>query len=152
MITDLKTQLERDEGRRNVPYQDSMGWWTIGIGHYLGTKDYNAIPPQFQRQIDDFTIDALFSVDLHHIYDLMDIDVPWWSQCDGQDGPRSGVLLNMAFNLGVHGLASFTTFLGLMKIKDWASAAADLAQTAVYHELPERYGRLRQQILSGQWQ
>jgi rare lipoprotein A len=24
-----------DEGRRNKPYRDSLGNWTVGIGHYL---------------------------------------------------------------------------------------------------------------------
>lgn len=145
--TNIEDQLARDEGRVNHPYKDTVGKWTIGIGHLLG----DAIPPQFANGITDATCDALFSADLHHVWDLLDVYVPWWSSLDGNSGPRSNVLVNMGFNLGVKGLASFHGFLNLMRDKNWEGAAADLATTAVFKQLPVRYGRLQQQIRTGNW-
>ncbi len=147
-ITDIASQLARDEGRELKPYKDTKGLWTIGIGHLLGAQ----IPPQFVAGITDAQCDDLFSADLHHVYDLMDVYIPWWLSIDGLQGARTGAMLNMAFNLGVMGLSHFTQFLGYMRAKDWVNAAEDLETTAVYKQLPARYGRLREQILSGEWQ
>jgi lysozyme len=144
---DIEEQLARDEGKVLHPYKDTKGYWTIGIGHLLGAN----IPQQFANGIDESTCDSLFAADLHHVWDLLDIYIPWWSTIDGQSGPRGNVLVNMGFNLGVQGLSEFHGFLGLMKAHNWAAAAADLANTAVFKQLPERYGRLQRQILIGEW-
>ncbi len=31
----LKRELRRDEGERLMPYRDSLGYWTVGVGHLL---------------------------------------------------------------------------------------------------------------------
>jgi lysozyme len=41
----------------------------------------------------------------------------------------SAVLTDMTYNLGASGMASFTQFVGLIKAKQWASAATDAAHT-----------------------
>lgn len=152
MITGIEEQLARDEGRKLEPYLDTAGWWSIGIGHNLGTKSIDEMPPQFKDGITDAMCDQLFSADLHHTWDLLDAYCGWWTTLPGgTNGPYSGVLVNMGFNLGVPGLASFTQFLALMRARDWDGAANDLEMTKVYKQLPERYGRLRQQIITGQW-
>jgi lysozyme len=148
MISNIEDQLRRDEGWELTPYKDTAGFWSIGCGHYLG----NAVPPAFENGISEAQCEMLYTADLHHVWDLLDCYAGWWSNLDGAQGPRSNVLVNMGFNLGVPGLMQFTTFLGFMRARDWVSAAANLAQTKVYSQLPERYGRLRQQITSGQWQ
>lgn len=153
MISNIRDQLARDEGRRLQPYQDDEGWWTIGIGHNLGTKDWNELPPHFQDGITDEECDTLFNADLAHACHLLDVYVPWWDQLDGQTGARSGVLINMAFNMGPAKLATFHTFLRLMKARDWNGAADDLRNhTLVYKQLPVRYERLARQIETGEWQ
>jgi GH24 family phage-related lysozyme (muramidase) len=32
VISELATQLRKDEGERAYAYPDSMGYWTIGVG------------------------------------------------------------------------------------------------------------------------
>jgi len=34
----LKAELVRDEGLKLVSYRDTVGLWTIGVGHLLGTQ------------------------------------------------------------------------------------------------------------------
>lgn len=152
MIDGIQAQLERDEGRRLTAYPDTKGWLTIGIGHNLRTKDVAQIPPQFRKGITDQQCDDLFSADLHYIYDLCDTYLPWWQQLDGLRGPRSNVLVNLSFNLGVAGLSHFHEFLGFMRARDWESAAADLEKTPWYHQVGERSARLCRQIRTGEFQ
>lgn len=155
MIHNIREQLERDEGCSLTPYKDTEGWWTIGIGHNLQTKFKAHIPAQFLPSITQNQCDALFKADETHVIHLLNIYIPWWGELDDPDspiiGPRSGVLVNMGFNLGVPGLAQFHTFLGYMKAKEWHKAADDLKGTLVYRQLPNRYGRLYSQIISGNW-
>lgn len=147
---DIREQLERDEGNRLVMYSDSFGWMSNGIGHNFGTKDPNQVPENM-RVISENQRDALFDADLHHTWDLLDIYIPWWAALDGNNGPRSNVIVNGAFNLGIAGLAMFHGFLGFMKNHLWAQAATDLRATLVYRQLPARYERLCQQIITGIW-
>jgi lysozyme len=148
MISNIQDQLERDEGKLLMPYRDTRGFWTIGIGHLLGAE----LPQAFEQGISEQQCQDLFAADLHHVYDLMDVYLgPWW-QLDGINGPRSGVLLNLAFNLGTAGLSHFHEFLGFMRAKDWEGAAADLEKTPWYHQVGERAPRLCRQIREGAWQ
>jgi GH24 family phage-related lysozyme (muramidase) len=147
MISSIEEQLARDEGRSLAPYRDIKGLFTIGIGHKLGAT----IPPQFSAGINDAQCDQLFTADLHHIWDLLDAYVPWWQALDSAQGPRSNVLVNMAFNMGCAGLSTFTTFLGLMRARSWDAAATDLRGTLAYRQLTNRYERLAVQIESGSW-
>lgn len=144
-IANIRDQLIRDEGWRLTAYQDTRGFWTIGCGHYLG----HSIPEVFAGGIDDGQCNALFEADLTHVNSLLTIYLPWWTTIDTV---RGAVLQNAAFNLGVAALATFHTFLGLMRAQSWIAAADDLRHTAVYRELPHRYERLATQITSGVFQ
>lgn len=148
----IEQQLVRDEGRELRPYPDSIKkLWTAGVGHCFQTTNYADIPAAFKPEMTDAQCDALFAADLMHVRQLFDVYVPWWKDLDGIDGPRSNVLVNMAFNMGVPGVAKFHQFLDLMKQRQWQRAADDLATTQVFKQLPERYGRLKKQITSGEW-
>lgn len=145
----IRAQLERDEGKKHFAYADSEGWITIGIGHWLGTKDPEAIPNAFKGGITDAQIDLLYGADMSNVCTLLDIYEPWWRATDPIR--CQAVLQNMSFNLGPQKLAGFHQFLGLMRAGQWFAAATDLSSTAVYHQLPARYERLRTQILTGEW-
>jgi len=144
MTDPIAEEIGKDEGDKLLPYRDTRGLWTIGKGHLLG----NSIPPQFVNGITQAQDDALFAADMQHVKSLLNIYIPWWP-VDGEDGPRAGALIDMAFNLGVAGLSHFSEFLCLMRAKKWAEAAADLKKTLVFQQLPDRYGRLAIQIETG---
>lgn len=145
-MVDIRSQLIADEGRELVAYQDTRGLWTIGIGHLLGS----AVPPRLSSGITDQECEALFSADMGHVEHLLSVYEPWWLAM--ASNARTGVILNMGFNLGVPGLAMFNTFLGLLRAERWEDAATDLRSTHVYAQLPNRYERLAVQIEGGQWQ
>ena len=53
--------IKRHEGKRNAPYKDSLGLWTVGYGHLIG--DGRSLPAEWNRTFSDQEIDALFAQD-----------------------------------------------------------------------------------------
>lgn len=149
VVTDIRSQLVRDEGRERKPYQDVDGWFTIGIGHCLGTKDKTEVPMSLWDGLSDPQIDGLFAEDLRHEDALIGLHLPWAATLPDA---YLGVLRNMAFNMGCQRLLAFGTFLTLMKARSFEAAAQDLSETAVARQLPERYQRLCKQLETGEWQ
>lgn len=134
----LQTQLERDEGFRQFPYEDTVGKLTIGIG----------------RNLDDKGISRSEALDLLHS-DIAEVraglsqQLPWMEQLDDA---RKGVLLNMAFNMGVVGLLGFQRMLMAVQDQDWQTAAAEMESSRWWGQVGPRAERLQQQMLTGEWQ
>ena len=134
----IDEQLLRDEGLRLFPYRDSVGKLTIGVGRNL---DDNGISKT----------EALFLLgrDIMRVSAQLEESWPWTQTLDDA---RKGVLINMGFNLGIHGLSDFREFLSLMQAGKWEDAAKDLLGTKVAKQLTARYARLAVQIRTGEWQ
>lgn len=142
MITSVQQLLEDDEGRRIWPYTDTHGNLTWGIGHLMA----NGVTHEVETLLNQ-AVDLQFQADLSNAAEAM----AFMPAFQGMDPVRQAVLIDMAFNLGLHGLLGFTTFLDLMSKHQWAQAAADLRGTKVYQQLPHRYERLAAMIETGQW-
>jgi lysozyme len=67
------------------------------------------------------------------------------SQCACIDA----VLTDMTYNLGAAGMASFTTFIGLIKQHKWSAAASDLKGTAWCGQVKSRCTRDTQIVAAG---
>lgn len=91
-VTNIKEQLERDEGRSLVVYPDSLGYPTIGIGHKLLPYEH------FPNGITAAECDHLFDLDLMNVQNAVRQHLPWTSSLDE---PRVGVIKNMCFNMGI---------------------------------------------------
>ena len=63
--------------------------------------------------------------------------------------PRQRALCNCAYNLGVAGLETFTTFLGMVQSGDFEGAADDLLQTKWASQVGERAQRIAALIRNG---
>lgn len=142
MINSVQQLIEDDEGRRQWPYQDTRGNPTWGIGHLLS----NGLSPGVSALIDQ-AIDLQFQDDVDAVTQELDI-FPWFASLDAV---RRAATIDMAFNLGIESLKTFTTFLGYMSAHWWLSAADDLRHTLVYRQLPHRYERLATMIETGKW-
>lgn len=151
---DLTQQLiNLHEGRRSKQYLDSLGIPTIGIGHNLKAsapcQDVVKLQTFAGLPIDDDwtddSINAQYRVDLNANCAWLWVK-PWWSNLSE---PRQAALNDMGFNLGPETFQKFGTFLGLIAGGDYDAAALDLLKTAVYHELPKRYGELETIIRTG---
>lgn len=134
----LRSQLIRDEGKRNRMYPDSRGVATIGIGHNL--RD---VP------ISDSAIFQIFDDDLAAVEAELILNLPAWYATLSE--ARQGVLLNMAFNLGVEGLLRFTDTLAKIGAGDYAGAARAMLNSVWATQVGERARRLARQMETDSW-
>lgn len=108
IITDLK----RDEGVVLHAYQDSMSFWTIGIGRLIDQRKGGGISEKEAVM--------LLTHDLERITADLDTRIPWWAH---QPEPVQRALVNMAFNLGVPGLMGFKGMLAALQARNYVEAA-----------------------------
>lgn len=143
MINNLNDQLSRDEGRKKHVYKDSKGYFTIGIGILVDDRFIHA-------GLREKEIDFIFQNRLFEVKEEINRKFPW---VFALDEIRQAVLYNMAFQLGVQGLAGFPKFLTYLKNNMWLLASQEMLDSKWAREdSPARAKRLSQQILTGEWQ
>jgi lysozyme len=138
MLERLITQLRRDEGVRLKPYKDTVGKLTIGIGRNLDDVG-----------ISNVEADTLLKNDIARTIADLDKQLPWWTKLDEA---RRGVILNMAFNMGIGGLLTFKNTLRLIEQARYNDAADSMLQSKWATQVGPRATRLAQQMRSGTWQ
>lgn len=144
-ITDIYSQLLRDEGCRLLPYKDTRGFNTIGIGHNL---DANPLPFSVVLGISLAQAQQILHDDVQRITTKLVADLPWLTKLDDA---RFGVFANMAFNLGAGGIESFHHDLSDTMNGDFEAAANDMESSLWYKQVGARAERLVQQMRTGQW-
>lgn len=143
MKTELKRQLTGDEDRRKTVYKDSKGLDTIAVGRLVDSN----VPGAGLR---DDEIDYLLNNDIDDRINELNKRFPWFQNLDDV---RKGVLVNMAFQLGVSGLTGFTKTIGLIHDGMYdAAAAAMLDSKWAKIDSPARAKRLSEQMRTGIWQ
>lgn len=134
-------QLRRDESCVLHAYPDSLGYLTIGIGHLIDARKGGSIPQAIA--------DQLLTLDVQAKHDELDRMLPWWEKLDDA---RKGVILNLAFNLGVAGLVAFHNTLTLIEQGKFDEAAAHVLTLPWASQVGARAQRLAQQLKTGTWQ
>lgn len=135
-----KEEIKADEGLRLKAYKDSLGNWTIGYGHYGDVKEGDVIT---QHQAD-----VMFDVDFEEAVTEAKQAVPFF---DALDGPRKGVMVNMAFNMGGKTLASFHGTLEALDSQDWDLAAKNLMNSKYARQVKGRAVRLAYRLRTGEY-
>lgn len=130
----LKSDLERDEGRRSTVYKDHLGVLTVGVGH-------NCLKPLSSNAIDQILQD-----DIADALSDLDRNLPWWGELSEA---RQLALANMAFQLGYPRLSGFTKMLSALKAGDYEEAAHEAANSRWARQTPERAKRIIQMIREG---
>lgn len=135
-----KEELRLDEGVRLKAYKDTLGNWTIGVGHLLKEK------PATDWTQDE--VEAAFAIDFEEAENGAIRAAPFFSALDG---PRKGVLVNMAFNMGGEKLAAFHGMLAAMDSGDWDTAALHLMNSRYARQVGNRAKRLAYRIRTGEY-
>lgn len=140
----LLDQIKRDEGLRLLPYKDTVGKLTIGYG----------------RNLDDVGIsrdeaEYLLANDIAKVRIQLTQALPWITKLTL---PRQGVLINMAFNLGIgdaesgKGLLGFKNMLALIKAGSYKHAAEAGLKSLWAKQVGPRAERLMLQLVTDVWQ
>lgn len=131
----LRASLKLHEGVRALPYKDSAGHLTIGVGHNL---DAEGLPPS--------VIEALLDWDLLHAVLLTDRLLPWASTLDDV---RKRALTEMVFNLGGR-ILGFHEALTHAKAGRWEGAADAFLDSQWARQVGNRALTLTQMLRTGQ--
>jgi lysozyme len=126
-----------DEGLKLKAYRDSVGIWTIGVGHA-----YVKAGTVWTRE----KALGVLAIDIAEKKRDLDRNLAWWRTLNDA---RQDVLLNMCFNLGINRLLKFKNTLAAIKGGHWAEASAGMKSSLWAKQVGKRATRLSAQMLTG---
>ena len=128
--------LKIDEGEELLPYKDTEGNLTIGIGHLLA----NGISKEVSK--------IIFCEDFLHAQMDCWAKIPAYSLLNEA---RRYVLANMCFNMGIKRLLGFKKMLAALDRQDYAAAAAEMLDSKWATQVKGRAARLKEIMIKGEW-
>lgn len=134
----LEDDLVRDEGEVLHAYQDSRGFWTIGVGQMIDQRAGGQISRAASRFMLAESIDEKSTE--------LDQRLPAWRKFSDA---RQRVLLNMAFNLGVGGLLKFHDTLSYALLGQFDAAADAMLASLWAKQVGDRAVRLAKMMREG---
>jgi len=137
---DLKSQLLREEGAESCAYQDSLGYWTIGVGRLIDSRKGGGLSNE--------EIDFLLENDIKAKTREVLLALPWMPRLSE---PRQAVLIGMAFQMGLKGLLQFKRMLSAVEDGQFFEAAAQMVESTWARQTPARAHRMALQMETGEW-
>lgn len=131
----LRSQLERHEGLRLKPYQDTVGKLTIGYGRNL--EDVG-----ISRDEADFMLD--------NDIDQVERQLKTVDEYRDLDPVRQTVIANMVYNLGFAGLMGFKNMWAAIGRRDWNSASEEMMQSKWARQVGVRAVELSEIMRTGE--
>ncbi len=126
-ILNLPDYIQKFEGIRYVPYVDSLGFLTVGIGHRLLNKG----KPRYTHE----EVINLFHLDIETaIKSARKV----YATYDNQPDNIKIILIDLAFNLGETKLRKFVKFNLAINNKDYVTAAKELKDSKYYLQTGNR--------------
>lgn len=104
------------EGKRSKMYKDSVGIWTIGVGHAI-SKDENEARRLFPRDLSELEIEQLLRKDLERFCRAVEASVSI-----GINDNQFAALVSLAFNIGVTAFTQ-STLVKHLNLGKFAEAA-----------------------------
>jgi lysozyme len=125
----LKDMLKRHEGKsmrngRHMPYQDTVGKWTIGYGRNL--SDCGLTEDEAELLLDN---------DIKRAEQELDRQLVWWRE---KPADVQLVLLNMTFNMGITTMLTFIRTLDLIEHDKFMAAADNLTRSKWHGQVGQR--------------
>ena len=139
-MNSIEELLALHEGRVDHAYQDSLGYWTIGVGHLIDKRRGGKLP--------EHIVDALLEWDIAEHKRELDTALPW---ANDLSEVRYAVLLDMAFNLGVPGLLGFKNTLALVKAGKYREASQNMLLSKWAKQVKTRAVRLSRMMEEDKW-
>ena len=137
----LTEQLRRDEGTESCAYQDSLGYWTIGVGRLIDARKGGGL----SNDEIDYLLGNDIKAKTHEVLRAL----PWAARLSEA---RRAVLVNMAFQMGTKGLLAFHRTLGSVEDGQYGDAAVEMLNSTWAKQTPARAMRLATQMETDQWQ
>lgn len=122
-------------------YKCSEGFWTLGVGRLVDERRGGGIT----REESAFLLHNDIDRHTDEVFDRL----PWARKLDPA---RQGVLVAMAFQMGINGLLGFKNTLALIQAGNYEGAAKGMLNSKWASQTPERAHRMAEQMRCGAWQ
>ena len=134
---ELRDLIKQHEGVKLMPYRDSVGKLTIGVGHNLSDL---GLPISI--------VENLFDHDLVNVMDSYCVifDSAVRSELSYN---RQLVLLVMIFNLGEMGFRRFAKLIKAINSRNYNEAAAEMEDSKWFGQVGSRAVELQQMMIKG---
>lgn len=138
----IKQMIIKHEGLRTRPYKDSLGLWTVGVGHLIG--DGKSLPDNMNREFSKDEVMAMFEQDFAHHYAIAQ-NTPGW---DKASETAKGAMIDLAFNMG-QWWKKFPNTAKALAAGDWSAAAAGLRDSKWASQVKGRAATITAMIEQG---
>jgi GH24 family phage-related lysozyme (muramidase) len=139
-VSVLLGRLPREEGERQLPYDDATGLAVKApVGNLSWGRGFNLM---------QCGSPGLFQVMENYLLNVLDNQLQSYSWYTAAGDVRGSVFLDIAYNAGLHGLLGFSHMIADAEAQDWTAAAAECA-VADPKLNASRYAPLRALLLSG---
>ena len=162
----LRRLLTDEEGVEGQAYKDTLGYWTIAIGHRLDIEqsDDELLAMGLTESLDNW---KGFNLTDKQIHDLFDIDVQdaiddlysrdeslafTDEELDALGETRRAIILSMVFQLGGTGFRKFKNFIATVKAGDFDGASKNMMNSLAARQTPQRWQRASQAMLDNYFQ
>jgi lysozyme len=128
MLLSLKDLLMKHEGLRLKVYTDTAGIATIGCGRNL--EDVGITREEAMYLLDN-DIKRVLNDCWHHL--------PWFGDLSQE---RQYVIIDMVFNLGIHGFLKFKKMIAAIEKENWQEAAREMINSQWAAQVGQRAAEL----------
>jgi lysozyme len=122
----------RHEGKVNKPYKDSLGLWTVGVGHLIG--DGKSLPDSWNREFSDAEVMKMFDEDYNHHRKAAE-GIPGF---DKFNSAGQGALTDLTFNMGPSWYKRFPNTAKKIEAGNAEGAAEGLRDSKWYGQVGKR--------------
>lgn len=129
---DVKKMIIHHEGIRYRPYKDSLGLWTVGVGHLIG--DGKTLPPEYDREFTHDEVMQMFEKDYQHHKQAAE-KIPGYENVNDKG---QGALIDLTFNMGPAWYKKWPNFTRNLKEGDTEGAAESLENSKWYTQVGRR--------------
>ena len=133
-IERLRETITRHEGSRLNMYQDTLGIWTIGVGHNIEEKGIS--PAVMELMLDE---------DIEEAISELKRSVSFFSKMPEQ---VQEALVNLSFNMGIPRLMQFKKTLAYLRDGDFEAAADELLDSRYAEQVGRRADEVAEMIRS----
>jgi lysozyme len=124
--------IKRHEGKRNSPYKDSLGLWTVGYGHLIG--DGRSLPAEWNRTFSDQEIDALFAQDYAKHKQAAE-RIPGF---DKANDSGKAAIIDLTFNMGPAWFRRFPNASAALARGDFETFANEMQNSLWFRQVGRR--------------
>lgn len=133
-MSDMLTRriIEQEEGWRDTPYYDHLGYPTVGYGFNLHMPK-NAPLPGFV--LPKAAGDAWLQSFIDAIRSQLEEELSWMNE------DRQSIIISMAYQMGIKGVLGFGNMWSAIRRQDWDSASDEMLDSRWARQTPARAHR-----------